>query len=205
MKSLKIILVSFALSMIGLPVFSQQHELSLNLNYSIGMPTGSFKSNLINNTSFRGWNANLLYGISNRFSVGLEAGFNDYHQRYPRQLYDTKSGTVSAVLNNSIQTIPVLLKSRFNLAPDATIQPYVGAGVGGNIVTYNQYFGEFANSKSGVYFTASPEIGLSIPFSKEGSTGITLGGRYNFMPFNFDNNKNLDNWGLFAGINIPLK
>ncbi len=205
MKSLTIIAAVFLLSIFSLPAFSQQQELNLNLNYSIGIPTGSFKSNLINNTSFRGWNANLLYSITEKISVGLEAGFSDYYQKYPRQLYDTKSGTVSAVLSNSIQTVPVMIKGRFNLAPAAAIQPYVGAGIGANIISYNQYLGEFASSKSGVYFAASPEIGVSIPFHKQKSTGITLGGRYNYMPFNYDNNKNLDNWGVFAGINIPLK
>ncbi|MCO5234685.1 MAG: porin family protein [Chitinophagaceae bacterium] len=206
MKSLKIVFFSFVLITLGLPVFAQQQQLKLNLNYSVGIPTGSFKSDMVSNTSFRGWNANLLYGITDKVSLGLEAGFNDYHQKYARQLYDTKSGTVSGVLSNSVQTVPVMLKGRFNLAPAAAIQPYLGAGVGGNFVTYNQYLGEFSSgSKSGLYFAASPEIGFSVPFSKGGTSGITVGGKYNFMPFNYSGNKSLDNWGLFAGINLPLK
>ena len=205
MKPFKIFLITILCTGIMLSAFAQQQKLTLNINYAVHMPTGSLKSNLVNKTSFRGWNANLLYGITDKLSAGLEAGFNDYYQKYPRQVYDTKGGSVSAVLSNSIQTIPVMLKGRFNLAPSGIIQPYIGAGVGGNFVTYNQYLGEFASGKSGIYFAASPEAGISIPFGKHSASAFTAGGRYNFMPFTYANNKNLDNWGIYAGIKFPIK
>lgn len=205
MKPFKILFFTILCAGFGLPALAQQQKLTMNINYAVNTPTGNFKSDLVNKTSFRGWNANLLYGVTDGFSLGLEAGFIDYYQKYPRQVYNTKGGAVSAVLSNSIQTVPVMIKGRFNLAPSGIVQPYVGAGVGGNFVSYNQYLGEFGSSKSGVYFAASPEAGIAIPFRKHGASAFTLGGRYNFMPFNYGNNKNLDSWGLYAGIRFPLK
>lgn len=185
--------------------FAQQGSLSLNLNYSINMPVGAFKSDLVNNTSFRGWNANLLYGINDHFSVGIQSGFNNYNQKFPRQVYDTKDGAISAVVTNSIQTIPLQAKVRYNLTTSGFVQPYVGAGVGGNLVTFNQYLGEFGSNKNGIYFAASPEAGITVPFAKGSGAGFTLGATYNYMPFNYGDIKNLDNWGVFAGVKFPLK
>lgn len=185
--------------------FAQQGRMTLNLNYSVNMPTGTFKSDLVNNTSFRGWNASLMYGINDRFSIGLQSGFNDYSQKFPRQVYDTKDGAISAVITNSIQTIPLQAKLRYNLTTSGFVQPYIGAGVGGNLVTFNQYLGEFASTKNGFYFAASPEAGITVPFGRNSGAGFTLGANYNYMPFNYGDIKNLNNWGVFAGIKFPLK
>lgn len=205
MKPFKIIFFTVLCSGLAFPLFAQQHKFTMNINYAVNTPTGSFKSDLVSKTSFRGWNANILYQLSHQFSVGLEAGYSDYYQKYPRDVYPTKGGMVSAVLTNSIQTVPVMIKGRFNLVPGGRVQPYIGAGVGGNFVNYNQYLGEFSGGKSGLYFAASPEAGLAIPFTKYGSSAITLGGQYNIMPFHYGENKNLNNWGLYAGIRFTLK
>ncbi|MFT3702679.1 MAG: outer membrane beta-barrel protein [Agriterribacter sp.] len=205
MKPISFFLILICMGMASIS-FAQQGQLSMNLNYSVNTPTGSFKSDIISKTSLRGWNAGLLYGISDHFSVGLQAGFNDYSEKYPRQVYDLKGGAISAVLTNSVQTIPIQAKVKYNLIPSGFIQPYIGAGVGGNLVTFNQYVGEFSNtSKSGFYFAASPEAGITIPFGRGAGSGLTLGANYNYMPFNYGDIKNLNNWGVFAGIKFPLK
>lgn len=205
MKSLKIALIIMLCTGLGLPVFAQQQKLTMNINYAVNTPVGNFKSDFVSKTSFRGWNANILYGVTDRLSLGLEAGFADYYQKYPRKVYDTKGGNISAVLTHSIQTVPVMIKGRYNLAPAGIVQPYIGLGAGGNFVSYNQYLGEFASGKSGIYFAASPEAGIMVPFSRHGATAFTAGARYNFMPYKYGDAKDLNNWGVYAGVKFPLK
>ncbi len=205
MKSFKIFFISMLSAGLGLPVFAQQQKLTVNINYAVNTPVGNFKSDLVNKTSFRGWNVNILYGVTDKLSLGLEGGFADYYQKYPRQVYDVKAGSISAVLTNSIQTVPVMIKGRFNLVPSGIVQPYIGVGAGGNFVSYNQYLGEFASGKSGIYFAASPEAGIMVPFSKHGASAFTAGAKYNFMPYTYGNAKDLNNWGVYAGIKFPLK
>lgn len=184
---------------------AQDGKTTFNFNYSINSPLGDFKNSVIGKSSFRGCNANVLYGINDRISVGAQAGFNQFQERYSRQVYNTKDGDISAVLTNSVQVIPLQAKIRYNLAPGAFLQPYVGAGIGGNIITFNQYLGEFGSgSKSGFNFSASPEVGILIPFSKSGASGVTIGANYNYMPFKYGNIKRLDNWGVYAGIKFPM-
>jgi outer membrane protein with beta-barrel domain len=181
-------------------------RVKLNINYGVGIPaSGNFKD-YVSNTSFRGWNANVLYEINDQWSLGLGVGSQDFYQRYPRGLYKTGEGSdLSAVLTNTVNTMPILIQSQFNLLPEAKVQPYVGLGVGTNLVMYSQYFGEFANNKTKFGFAARPEAGIYIPVGRYKESSIVIGGAYNYLPFKQDALKNLNNIGLHAGFKFPLR
>ena len=53
---------------------SQERTLQLDVNYAVGIPSGSFKSDVVDKTSSRGWTANLMYNATDRLSVGLGFG-----------------------------------------------------------------------------------------------------------------------------------
>jgi opacity protein-like surface antigen len=185
---------------------SQERTLQLDVNYAVGIPSGSFKSDVVDKTSSRGWTANLMYNATNNLSVGLGFGFQDFYQKYPRDVYKLQEGgEVSAVVTNSIQTIPLLAQVQYRFLPGKTVQPYVGVGVGGNMIVFDQYLGEFENSKSTFKFAARPEAGLFIPFRREGPAGIHVFGAYNYMPYNTDGVDNLNNWGAGVGVKFPIR
>ena len=184
---------------------AQERVMQLDLNYGIGIPSGSFTSDAVDKASFRGWTANLLYNITPHISVGVGTGFQDFYQKYPRAVYKlAEGGEVSAVVSNSIQTIPILAEFQYRFLPGNIVQPYVGVGVGGNMVVFDQYLGEFDNSKSSFKFAARPEAGVFIPFRKDGPAGVHLFGAYNYMPYNMDGIDNLNNWGAGIGVKFPL-
>ena len=202
------LLITSLLFLIYLPIKAraQERELQLDLNYSIGIPSGSFKTDAVDKASFRGWTANLLYNITDKISVGLGTGFQDFYQKYPRAVYKLgEGGEVSAVLTNSIQTIPILAEFQYRFLPHNTVQPYVGVGVGGNMIVFDQYLGEFDNSKSSFKFAARPEAGVFIPFRKDGPAGIHVFGAYNYMPYKEDGVDNFNNWGAGVGVKFPLR
>ncbi|MCS3796273.1 porin family protein [Niastella sp. OAS944] len=185
---------------------AQERTLQLDLNYAVGIPSGSFKTDVVDKTSSRGWTANLMYNVTSNWSVGLGFGFQDFYQKYPRAVYKLEEGgEVSAVLTNSIQTIPLLAQVQYRFLPGKTVQPYVGVGLGGNMIVYEQWLGEFDNSKSSFKFAARPEAGLFIPFRKEGPAGIHVFGAYNYMPYNVSGVDNLNNWGAGLGVKFPLR
>ena len=178
----------------------------LTLQYKAALPTGTFK-NAVSDNSFRGLQASILYGVSKNLAVGFGTGFQDFYQKYPRQQYTlSDGGDLSAVRSFSIQTIPLLAQVKWNGAPDAAIQPYVALGVGGNLICYNDYAGEFAlEQKTKFGFAARPEAGLFIPFHKGGETGFTAGASYNVMPFTSSAVSNLNHIGIQAGLSFPLR
>lgn len=184
---------------------AQESTLQFDINYAAGIPAGSFKTDAVDKASFRGWTANLLYNITDKMSVGLGVGFQDFYQKYPRAVYKLDGGEVSAVLTNSIQTLPILAQFQYRFLPGNMVQPYVGVGVGGNMISFDQYLGEFENSKSSFKFAARPEAGVFIPFRKDGPAGIHVFGAYNYMPYKEDGVDNLNNWGAGVGVKFPLR
>ena len=181
-----------------------QEQTSLDIGYNIAIPMNGFK-NAVSSTSFRGFQATLMHKLSDKISVGLGTGFQDFYQKNPRQMYQFSDGSdVSAVTTYTIQTIPLLAEVKYNFMPGAPVQPYAALGAGGNFISYNRLFGQFGNPITKFGFAARPEAGVYIPF-KNSSTGITVGAAYNIIPFQQDGLTNLNNAGIHAGVAIPLR
>ncbi len=85
-KCLVMMIVTFAAGFVSA---SAQDRLKMEIGYNISAPLGSFKSDYINNTSFRGVTGEISYPVSPKFSVGLHSGYQSYYQKYGRQLYKT--------------------------------------------------------------------------------------------------------------------
>jgi outer membrane protein W len=172
--------------------------------YTVASPSGPFKD-YVEETSWRGWTANVLYGINDKISVGLGLAFHDFYQKYPRAVYNLQEGgESSAVITNSLQTIPVLASIQYRFMPDAVVQPYIGAGVGANFIIYNQYLGEFSNAAHNIGFAVRPEAGVYIPIGKR-DFGINLNGIYNYMPYSKNGLDNINSWGVGAGVRFSLR
>jgi opacity protein-like surface antigen len=161
---------------------------------------------LVDKTSLRGVDVTILYGINDQLSVGLNAGFQDFYQKFPRAVYKLSDGSdISAVLTNSIQTIPLLATARYNFMPEARVQPYASAGIGGTFVTNRQFIGEYPNDDNKIGFAARPGVGIYIPFRKQGEVGINLGVNYNYIGYKQDDISNLSYLGFTIGIGFPMR
>jgi len=206
MRVYKIYLAVAALVLGTTAQAQQKGRAQMNIAYNVALPQGSLKQN-VSETSFRGGQASILYGVSDRFSVGLGTGFQDFYQKNPRQLYKLEDGSdLSAVRSYSIQTIPLLAQVKFQFTPSAAVQPYAALGVGGNLVNFNDYLGEFSlEQKAKFGFAARPEAGVFVPFKKAGESGFTVGASYNIMPYKTTDFSDLNNLGFHAGISIPLR
>lgn len=199
--SLLLVILSFAL-----PAAAQNRPLKLELNYNYSIPTGNFKNDLVSNTSPRGFMGSLMYPFSAKLSAGLAYGFQDYYQKYPRQLYHLSSTQdISAVLSNSVQVTPVLIKAKYFPAAGSFLKPYVSLGAGGNIIDYKQYYGEFGSSQSNFGFRAEGGLGVLIPFKKTGTSGLNIGATYDYAPYHKNGFTDLNSINLQAGIELQLR
>ncbi len=181
----------------------------MQLGYNLSAPQGSFKNDFISNTSFKGAIGEISYAINPKFALGVQSGYQDYYQKYGRQVYHTQANeTISAVVSNSMEIIPVLLKGTFSPMGDqaSLIKPYVSLGAGLNLVNYRQYLGEFPGSDASGTFAAQAGAGVMVPFSKlNNNTGFKLGATYNYGAYNKNNIENLNNIGVNAGFIFNLK
>lgn len=182
-----------------------QHSLQFNFNYNVNFPAGTDFKALVNKPAFKGFTAGFAYPILDQLRVGLSFGYNDYYQKYPRQVYSNGPGSdISAVLSNSIQQLPLLATVDYTILKKGFIRPYVGAGIGINFIGFDQYLGEFDNPVNFTKLAARGELGILIPLSNYNSTALRVGGSYNYAPFKEYGFKNLDNWGVHAGISVSL-
>ncbi len=187
---------------------AQKGEWKLNLNYNYSLPLGSFKNDIISNGSPRGFSGDFMYGINNQFALGLYGGYQDFYQKYPRDVYQTDNHEVtSAVLSNSIQTMPILLQGKFLPlgSMHAPVQPYISAGVGVSIINFSQYLGEFGGTSTNGGFTAKGGAGVMIPFGRYSVAGLSLGADYNYIAYKKYGYNNLSNVGFHAGVYFPLR
>ena len=197
-----------ASAMMLLPFFAhaQKGTLHLNLNYNYGIPLGSFKSDLVSNNSPRGARGSLMYSFTDKLSAGIESGYQDFYQKYPRALYSvSKSQEVSAVLSNSIQTTPLLAKAKYELTNTGFIKPYVSLAAGANMIDFNQYFGEFGKEQTSIGFLAQGGLGVVIPFGKSSRSGINIGASYDYAPYSKNGYNNLNTFNVQAGVVIPIR
>lgn len=182
-----------------------QERMQLKLGLNSGMPVGVFKDYMGKN-SFRGFQGEVSYPVTPRLHVGLGIGYNDYYEKVARQVYKAAGGDISAVISKSIQTTPILAKASYELTSEGWIRPYAGLGAGVNLISFNEYLGEFGDQQTAFKLAVSADAGINIPFNKTYRTsGINLGANFNYMPYNRSGLDNLNNWGIHLGVYFPLR
>lgn len=204
----KMSFVLFALMLLTATVNAQQQEskLTLNLNYNYSFPLSGFKSDLASDASPRGFTGNIMYQVHPMLKVGLGVGYQDYYQKYPRQVYNYgKSQQVSAVLTNSLQVVPALARVEFFPFTDLGVQPYVSLAAGANFINYTQYLGQFGSTVANTGFRAQAGLGVKIPFSNTTGWGAQVGGSYDYAPYKKHGFRDLDNANVHAGVYFSIE
>jgi outer membrane protein W len=205
MKTIKIFLLFAVSALFVSSADAQRGDTKIEIGYSVSFPASSFKD-FIGDASPRGIDLRIMHNITDKIAVGFGTGFQDFYQKYPRQVYKLSDGSdVSAVMTNSVQTIPLLARFQYNFTPTARVQPFVGAGVGGDMIMYHQYLGEFDQSKSGFAFQAQPTAGIYFPFRQGGRSGLSLSGYYNVIPYKYNGTTNLNSFGVSLSVSLPTK
>lgn len=205
MQSIRKLTLALALVAITATGAMAQHSLQFNFNYNINFPASTDFKDLVNKPAYKGFTAGFAYPIMDQLRVGLSFGYNDYYQKYSRQVYSNGPGSdISAVLSNSIQQMPLLATVDYTILKEGFVRPYAGVGIGLNFISFDQYLGEFDNPVNFTKLGARGELGVLIPLSNYSATALRIGGSYNYAPFKEYGFKNLNNWGVHAGISIPL-
>lgn len=184
---------------------AQMNPLTVELNYNYSTPVGSFKSDLVNNNSPRGFRGSIMHPFNNKLEAGLLVGFQDYYQKYPRNIYHSGSSQdISAVISNSIQTTPIMLRAKYFPLADSYVRPYISAGAGGNVINFKQYFGEFGNTQLNFGFIAEGGAGIMVPFKKMSKSGIYAGAAYDYAPYKKNGYKDLNSVNFQVGVNFDI-
>ncbi|HEX2607118.1 MAG TPA: outer membrane beta-barrel protein [Flavisolibacter sp.] len=184
--------------------WAQKQPTKLEINYTAGFPTGNLR-NLTDNASWRGAEGALLFGVTDKLSIGLQAGYQDFYKKYPRQVVQEGGSDISAVITNSIQVSPIQLKAKYAFNNQGTITPYASLAAGANLISYRKFYGEFSDTKTGVGFAAQPELGVQIPLGATKKYEFHLAAGYNYMPFKYNDADGLSHAVIKAGFTFGLQ
>jgi len=205
---LKLLALVVAIPFASTVMAQDRGEATMHLNYSYGLPLGSFKNDIVGNNSPRGASGDIMFSLNKKFSLGIASGYQDFYQKYPRGTYKLNDGSdISAVISNSVQTVPILAKGMYKPLGDkySFVQPYVSLGAGMNLVDFRQYLGEFGNSTNSVSFQAQAGAGIEIPFGRLSKSGFQIGAAYNYIPYTKNGYNNLNSLAIEAGVHFPLR
>lgn len=177
-----------------------------SLAYNVSFPVGEQFKDYVSKASTRGVAGSVMYNISTNIRVGLQFSYNDFYKKKDRSVYTLADGShISAVLSNTLQLTPVLLKGEYSFIPGGRVQPFAGVGAGVAFINFEQYVGEFPYRKTFTKSAFAGSVGIVIPFKKNGHSGFKLASDYVISPFNEEGINRVDSWNLQAGVVIPLR
>lgn len=172
-------------------------------NYEVSSALGSFSSDFISNTSWRGFGFEGRSMVRDGLSVGLGFDFNRYSQEYGMKTYTTGQTTVSGPLYNYADQFAMKLLVHGYLGR-GSLRPYVGGGIGG-VWSYSfSQSANLSNSDNGFDFIVTPEVGLLWTAAQGASSaGVNLAVRYTYTTASFQSVKDAQSLqvvlGLFTG------
>jgi hypothetical protein len=146
----------------------RERELPIwSIGYSLGLGVGDLHD-FTGNTSFRGFEATLLWPAYQSLFLGLGFGYNGFYERKPRetrQLGD--NAAVTARLYNYVDAWPLSFIGRYVfLQPQSSVRPYAGVRVGVTLMDTTTLITDRSFNDSSAGFLLAPEVGVLAHLSR---------------------------------------
>ena len=170
-KILILLLILTNLSSTG----NAQEPHSFTMAYSIAMPAGSL-SDYISSTSFRGFNLEYNRRLQESWVVGLESGWNSFHERTDSKVYTEKTMSISGIQYRNTLVIPIVAGAKYHFSSSSKVKPYGGIGLGTLYLNRDTDFGLYRISTDTWQFAYRPELGIKYEYQP--GQGILFGVKY---------------------------
>lgn len=171
-----------------------------SVRYGVGIPLGT-SQNYIDRLSPANVIATVEWQFPQKFSLGLQTGYQYNQQRLPRAVYELGEQTISAVQTRTLTITPVLATAAYYFAdPAARIRPYVQLAGGGAFVNYANFYGTLSDGNKKFAGAVAPAIGLKVFGKREGGLGGEVQAQYQNIFYRYNEISNAQNLLLSAGL-----
>ncbi len=157
-----------------MPFLAAAQQAYTGISYNTSL-TLSDTRDYIDNYSWRGASMEYNQFINENVTVGFFAGWNVFYQKLEGE-FTSGTRTASGTQQRYVNTLPILLESRYHVEPGNARAPYVGLGIGTMYKEQETRMGLFTVSDNGWQFALAPTVGFLLPI---GSTAVNIGVRYN--------------------------
>jgi hypothetical protein len=171
------------------------------VRYGVGVPLGTQRT-YIDQLSPANVALSMEWQFPQRFSLGLQTGYQYSQQRLPRAVYEFEGGdAISAVQTRTLTVTPVLAPAAYYFAdPSAAIRPYIQLAGGGAFMNYTNFYGTLADQDRRFAGMVAPAIGLKVFGKREGALGGDIQAQYQNVFYNYNELRNPANLMLSAGL-----
>lgn len=171
-------------------IYERYVTFNVSARYGVSLPMGGQKG-YIDKVSPTNFALEGEWLFPKRFSIGLKTGYQYNQQRIGRQVYSYPSGNsgqdISAVQTRTLSVIPAMVSLSYYFADNAAaIRPYVQFAGGGAYIDYTNFFGTFADQRTGFKGAVAPAIGLKYYGRREQRLGAEIQAQYQNVFFNYD-------------------
>ncbi|MEZ0485462.1 hypothetical protein [Fibrella aquatica] len=171
-----------------------------SIRYGVSMPMGTSK-NYIDKLSPANVIATMEWQFPQKFSLGLQTGYQYSQQRLPRAIYDLGEETISAVQTRTLTLTPVMATASYYFSdPASAIRPYVQIAGGGAFVNYTNFYGTLSDANKKFAGAIAPAIGLKVFGQRESRLGGEVQAQYQNVFYNYNEINNAQNVMLSAGL-----
>lgn len=151
-----------------------------SINWQSNIPVGSSKD-FISNATVEGINVNWACFVTNNLAVGLDVGYNNYHQKLSQRVYRPNENTaINAAQYRYTQVFPLKVQAKYFFTPYNFVKAYAGFGVGALSAGQHIVIQDFDAWNNNWGFLMSPEIGVLIPFGYDNNWGANITAGYNW-------------------------
>lgn len=171
-----------------------------SLKYGVGVPMGTSR-NYINKISPANVLLTMEWQFPQRFSLGLQTGYQYSQQRLPRAVYQLGDEAISAVQTRTFTTTPVMATAAYYFAdPAAAFRPYVQIAGGGAFVNYTNFYGTLSDADKKFAGAIAPAIGVKVFGKREGGLGGEIQAQYQNVFYKYNEISTAQNLMLSAGL-----
>ena len=197
---MKKLLVILGLSLLSLnSLIAQGNEFVFS--WQIAVP-GQGLEDLLQKTSFQGWNIEYRRALTKTFTLGGSIGFNVFHEEIKEATWNFGTTAITSQNQRYAHTVPITLSAHFNPLRNegSPVQIFMGGGLGTAYVNQEVWAGSYTFRKDGWGFNVYPEVGLRYVMSDQ--TALYFSTQYMYVVnANYDNG-DVSYWNLKFGFSF---
>ena len=156
----------------------------LDFAWDVNIPASN---KLITDVSWAGFKMEYRKMVAKDLSVGIEVGWNAYHQYIPRRTYTAQNGAITTDFYPYIYNLPLAANVHHYFHAGKLVFPYIGLALGATYSEQKLYYNTYYSSDYNWGFLVRPELGAIFKFNEFSNTSFLFGVRYSYSTNQQDN------------------
>jgi hypothetical protein len=137
---------------------AQLYSGGFSMQWSIMSPLSD--TEYIGKTSVAGMRVGFTKFVGDRFSLGIEGGYNSLNEYIPRKTYEYPGGAYTTDFYNYMYYYTLMGNVHYYLMQTDRVMPYTSLSMGVAFCEYKLYYNIYGTSDNQTGFVTKPEIGI---------------------------------------------